>query len=59
MADWNAEEWFHEGCRLTEETELESAINSFRNALSLLSSEFAAVRLSSVAPEDDQMSLFP
>jgi DNA-binding transcriptional MerR regulator len=46
MADWNAEEWFHEGCRLTEEAELESAINSFRNAMSLLSSEFAAARLS-------------
>ena len=59
MADWNAEEWFHEGCRLTEESELESAINAFRNAMSLLSSEFAAVRLSSGYPAEDKLSLFP
>ena len=59
MTDWNAEEWFHEGCRLTEEAELESAINAFRNAMSLLSSEFAAVRLSVEYPNDDQFSLFP
>ena len=59
MADWNAEEWFHEGCRLTEEAELESAINAFRNAMSLLSSEFAAVRLNSDYPADDQLSMFP
>ncbi len=59
MTDWNAEEWFHEGCRLTEEEELESAINAFRNAMSLLSAEFAAVRLSSEHPADDQLSLFP
>lgn len=59
MTDWNAEEWFHEGCRLTEEGELESAINAFRNAMSLLSSEFAAVRLSSEHLADDQFSLFP
>lgn len=59
MTDWNAEEWFHEGCRLTEEAELESAINAFRNAMSLLSAEFAAVRLSSEQSADDQLSLFP
>ena len=59
MTDWNAEEWFHEGCRLTEEAELESAINAFRNAMSLLSSEFAAVRLSSEYPAEDKLSLFP
>ena len=59
MADWNAEEWFHEGCRLTEEAELESAINAFRNAMSLLSSEFAAARLSNIQLEDTQLSLFP
>lgn len=59
MADWNAEEWFHEGCRLTEEAELESAINAFRNAMSLLSSEFAAARLSNDQTADGQLSLFP
>lgn len=59
MADWNAEEWFHEGCRLTEESELESAINALRNAMSLLSSEFAAARLSNHDLEDNQLSLFP
>ena len=59
MTDWNAEEWFHEGCRLTEEAELESAINSFRNAMSLLSSEIAAARLTSGDSGDDQLSLFP
>lgn len=59
MADWNAEEWFHEGCRLTEEAELESAINSFRNAMSLLSSEFAAARLSSDDSSQDHLSMFP
>ncbi|HQX51382.1 MAG TPA: tetratricopeptide repeat protein [Planctomycetaceae bacterium] len=59
MADWNAEEWFHEGCRLTEEAELESAINAFRNAMSLLSSELASMRLSSELPLDDQLTQFP
>jgi tetratricopeptide (TPR) repeat protein len=59
MADWNAEEWFHEGCRLTEEAELESAINSFRNAMSLLSSEFAAARLSADDAAEDHLSMFP
>ena len=59
MADWNAEEWFHEGCRLTEEAALESAINAFRNAMSLLSSEFAAARLSNDLQAEQQLSLFP
>ncbi|MCA9009781.1 MAG: tetratricopeptide repeat protein [Planctomycetaceae bacterium] len=59
MADWNAEEWFHEGCRLTEEAELESAINSFRNAMSLLSSEIAAARLSADDAAEDHLSMFP
>ncbi len=59
MTDWNAEEWFHEGCRLTEEAELESAINSFRNAMSLLSSEIAASRLTPGSPDDEQLSPFP
>ncbi|MGB0738709.1 MAG: tetratricopeptide repeat protein [Planctomycetaceae bacterium] len=36
MAEWNAEEWFNEGCRQAEDGELESAINSLRNSLSLI-----------------------
>ncbi len=59
MSDWNAEEWFHEGCRLTEEHELESAINAFRNALSLLGSEQASVRLGINTVDEDSLTLFP
>ncbi len=59
MSDWNAEEWFHEGCRLTEEHELESAINAFRNALSLLGSEQASVRLGINTADEDSLTLFP
>jgi tetratricopeptide (TPR) repeat protein len=43
MIDWNADEWFQEGCRLTEESEFEAAINAFRNSLSLLGTEQAAL----------------
>jgi tetratricopeptide (TPR) repeat protein len=59
MTSWNAEEWFHEGCRLTEESEFESAINAYRNSLSLLGSEQASRRQN---PDDDMesaMSVFP
>ncbi|MFN9721060.1 MAG: tetratricopeptide repeat protein [Planctomycetota bacterium] len=59
MSDWNAEEWFHEGCRLTEEQELESAINAFRNALSLLGSEQASVRMGVHPVHEDSLTLFP
>ncbi len=59
MTDWNAEEWFHEGCRLTEEAEFESAINSFRNAMSLLASELATLRSSPDPFQDDHLSVFP
>ena len=58
MADWNAEEWFHEGCRLTEESELESAINAFRNSLSLLGSDRGMVSKPD-DPADDERLLFP
>lgn len=43
MADWNAEEWFEEGCRLTEESEFDSAVNSFRNSLALVGTEMASL----------------
>jgi tetratricopeptide (TPR) repeat protein len=59
MSDWNAEEWFHEGCRLTEEAEFESAINSFRNGLSLLASEMSSIRSGLSSPDDEQATLFP
>jgi len=59
MTDWNAEEWFHEGCRLTEEAEFESAINAFRNGMSLLASEQLIVRSGMNPPTDDHGTLFP
>ncbi len=43
MSDWNADEWFHEGCRLAEDGELESAINSLRNSLSLVGAQRATM----------------
>jgi tetratricopeptide (TPR) repeat protein len=44
MNDWTADEWFHEGCRLSEEAAFESAVNAFRNCLSLLASDHALLR---------------
>ena len=41
MDEWKADEWFHEGCRLSEESAFEAAVNAFRNCLSLLASEHA------------------
>ncbi|MEZ6059165.1 MAG: MerR family transcriptional regulator [Planctomycetaceae bacterium] len=45
MSDWSAEEWFQEGCRLSEEAAFDSAINAFRNCLSLLASDHALLRI--------------
>ena len=45
MSEWNADEWFHEGCRLAEESEFESAVNAFRNSMSLLVSEQSLLRI--------------
>lgn len=59
MTDWNAEEWFHEGCRLTEESEFEAAINAFRNGLSLLGSEQSAMRGGGNNHDEEPMTLFP
>ena len=36
---WTAEEWFHEGCRLSESGEFEQAVTVFRRSLCLLGSE--------------------
>lgn len=59
MSDWNAEEWFHEGCRLTEESEFEASVNAFRNCLSLLSAERAEARCGPQETRDDTGSVFP
>lgn len=58
MADWNAQEWFDEGCRLAEESEFASAVNSFRNSLALLGTEMAAL-LRGQAPTEHALSAFP
>ncbi len=42
MKEWSADEWFHEGCRLAEESACESAINAFRNSLSMLAAEWTS-----------------
>lgn len=44
MSEWTADEWFNEGCRLSEEAAFDSAVNAFRNCLSLLASEHALLR---------------
>ncbi|MEZ6122225.1 MAG: tetratricopeptide repeat protein [Planctomycetaceae bacterium] len=44
MSTWSADEWFEEGCRLSEEAAFDSAINAFRNCLSLLASDHAMLR---------------
>ncbi len=59
MTDWNAEEWFHEACRLTEESEFESAINAYRNSMSLLVSERSALKNHSNSEPDDHLLIFP
>jgi DNA-binding transcriptional MerR regulator len=58
MNDWSADDWFHEGCRLSEESAFESAENAFRNCLSLLVSDHALLREPAGFPGCDQ-SVFP
>lgn len=58
MSDWSADDWFHEGCRLSEENAFESAENAFRNCLSLLASDHALLREPAGFPSCDQ-SVFP
>lgn len=48
--EWTADDWFNEGCRLSEENAFESAVNAFRNCLSLLASDHGLLRSDSVAP---------
>ena len=42
MKEWTADEWFHEGCRLADESACESAVNAFRNSLSRLAAEWTS-----------------
>lgn len=44
MGEWSADDWFHEGCRLSEENAFESAVNAYRNCLSLLASDHGLMR---------------
>jgi len=41
MKEWTADEWFHEGCRLAEESACDSAVNAFRNSLTILAAEWS------------------
>lgn len=59
MDEWTADEWFHEGCRLAEEGSLDSAINAFRNSLSLLASNHALLREPTGFPQDHPTEVFP
>ncbi len=59
MNDWSADEWFHEGCRLSEEAAFESAINAFRNCLSLLASDHAMLRTADSFDTPDTTGVFP
>lgn len=59
MSEWNADEWFHEGCRLAEEAEFESAVNAFRNSMSLLVSEQSLLRDDRQFHLRDQGGIFP
>jgi tetratricopeptide (TPR) repeat protein len=59
MSDWTADEWFHEGCRLTEEASFESAINAFRNCLTLLASELVMVDAKDRLPPESLSTVLP
>lgn len=55
MKEWTADEWFHEGCRLAEEAACESAVNAFRNSLSLLATEWSTPQGGGVVMPADGM----
>ncbi|MCH2212344.1 MAG: tetratricopeptide repeat protein [Fuerstiella sp.] len=55
MQEWTSGEWFHEGCRLAEESACESAVNAFRNSLSLLGAEWSSSRNSDLMMVADGM----
>lgn len=59
MSEWTADEWFSEGCRLSEEAAFDSAVNAFRNCLSLLASEHALLRDTQSSSAGDAGSAFP
>ncbi|MEQ9411750.1 MAG: GlcNAc transferase [Fuerstiella sp.] len=58
MKEWSADEWFDEGCRLAEEAAFESAVNAFRNCLSLLASDHALLR-NPQQPPVNALDVFP
>ena len=53
MQEWTTDEWFHEGCRLAEESSFESAINAFRNSLSRFGSDWTALQTGSLSEPSD------
>ncbi len=59
MSEWTADEWFSEGCRLSEEAAFDSAVNAFRNCLSLLASEHALLRESQTSFSGQAGPAFP
>jgi tetratricopeptide (TPR) repeat protein len=59
MSEWTADEWFSEGCRLSEEAAFDSAVNAFRNCLSLLASEHALLRESQSLSTGEAEPTFP
>ncbi|MCP4172663.1 MAG: GlcNAc transferase [Fuerstiella sp.] len=59
MSEWTADEWFNEGCRLSEEAAFDSAVNAFRNCLSLLASEHALLRESQTSFSGQAGPVFP
>ena len=59
MKDWSAEDWFQEGCRLSEEAAFESAANAFRNCLTLLSTDNLLSRDSGLFPNTQHLAVLP
>ena len=57
--EWSADDWFNEGCRLSEEAAFESAVNAFRNCLTLLATDHAMLRDSAQLSLDEQMVGYP
>lgn len=59
MDEWSADEWFHEGCRLSDEAEFDAATNAFRNAMSRLALDHALLRSGEPFAHGDRASPTP
>ncbi len=59
MQEWTADEWFNEGCRLAEEGAFESAVNAFRNCLSLLATDSMLMNGMEAPGFGDSPNIFP